>query len=42
MPPAPELAYQAATRSVPLSIAQPDSLISQQFLRLTDFLLTKK
>jgi pilus assembly protein CpaE len=42
MPPAPELAYQAATRSVPLSIAQPDSLISQQFLRLTDILLTKK
>lgn len=42
MPPAPELAHQAATRMVPLSTLQPDSLISQQFIRLTDVLLTKK
>jgi hypothetical protein len=42
MPPAPELAYQAATRSTPLSLLQPDSLLSQQFTRLTDLLLTKK
>jgi CheY-like chemotaxis protein/MinD-like ATPase involved in chromosome partitioning or flagellar assembly len=42
MPPAPEMAYQAATRSVPFSLLQPDSLLSQQFLRLTDILLAKK
>ncbi len=42
MPPAPELAYQAATRSTPLSLLQPDSLLSQQFIRLTDLILTKK
>ncbi len=42
MPPAPELAYQAATRSVPLSLLQPESLLSQQFIRLADQLLSKK
>jgi DNA-binding response OmpR family regulator len=42
IPPAPELAYQAATRSTPLSLLQPESLLSQQFTRLSDFLLTKK
>ncbi len=42
MPPAPEMAYQAATRSVPLSLLQPDSLLTQQFIRLADILLTKK
>jgi CheY-like chemotaxis protein/MinD-like ATPase involved in chromosome partitioning or flagellar assembly len=42
MPPAPELAYQAATRSIPLSVLQPESLLTQQFTRLTDLLLTKK
>lgn len=42
MPPAPELAYQAATRSVPLSVLQPESLLSQQFVRLAETILAKK
>ncbi|HEX7556828.1 MAG TPA: response regulator [Leptolinea sp.] len=42
IPPAPELAYQAATRSVPLSLLQPESLLSQQFTRLCDLILAKK
>lgn len=42
MPPAPELAYQSATRSIPLSLLQPESLLSQQFTRLTDLLLTTR
>jgi CheY-like chemotaxis protein/MinD-like ATPase involved in chromosome partitioning or flagellar assembly len=42
IPPAPELAYQAATRSTPLALVQPESLLSQQFSRLSDLLLTKK
>ena len=42
IPPAPELAYQAATRSTPLALVQPESLLTQQFTRLSDLLLTKK
>ncbi|MHC1783968.1 MAG: response regulator [Anaerolineaceae bacterium] len=39
IPPAPEQAFQAASRSVPLILAQPDSLVSQQINSLTDFVL---
>jgi hypothetical protein len=42
IPPAPELAYQAATRSTPLSLLQPESLLAQQFKRLSDLVLAKK
>ncbi len=42
MPPAPEMAYQAATRAVPLSLVQPESLLSQQFSRLAEVLLANK
>ncbi|MEI8131151.1 MAG: response regulator [Leptolinea sp.] len=42
IPPAPELAYQAATRSTPLSLLQPESLLTQQFTRLSELLLAKK
>jgi CheY-like chemotaxis protein len=42
IPPAPELAYQAATRSAPLSLVQPESLLAQQFTRLSDLILTRK
>ncbi len=42
MPPAPEMAYQAATRAVPLSLVQPESLLSQQFNRLAELLLSSK
>lgn len=42
MPPAPEMAYQAATRAVPLSLVQPESLLSQQFNRLAEILLASK
>jgi CheY-like chemotaxis protein len=42
IPPAPELAYQAATRSTPLSLLQPESLLTQQFTRLADLVLAKK
>ncbi len=34
--PAPELAYQAARNNVPLVIQQPDSLTTQQFMKLSD------
>jgi Flp pilus assembly CpaE family ATPase len=34
IPPAPELAYHAAMRSVPLVQMQPEGLVTQQFKRL--------
>ncbi len=36
IPPAPELAYHAAVRSVPLIQMQPEGLITQQFKRLAE------
>ncbi len=39
IPPAPEMAYQAATRFIPLSQVQPDDLIAQQFKRLAETIL---
>jgi DNA-binding response OmpR family regulator len=42
IPPAPELAYQAATRSTPLSLMQPESLLSQQIKRLADQIIAQK
>jgi DNA-binding response OmpR family regulator len=39
IPPAPEQAFQAASRSVPMILAQPDSLVSQQLNSLADFIL---
>jgi hypothetical protein len=34
IPPAPEIAYQAGLRSMPLSVIQPESLLTQQYDRL--------
>jgi CheY-like chemotaxis protein len=39
--PAPELAYQAETNNIPLVMLEPDSLSTQQFAKLTDFLTQK-
>jgi CheY-like chemotaxis protein/MinD-like ATPase involved in chromosome partitioning or flagellar assembly len=39
IPPAPEMAYQASTRFIPLSQVQPDDLIAQQFKRLAETIL---
>ncbi len=39
IPPAPEQAFQAASRSLPLILAQPDSLVSQQISSLTELIL---
>lgn len=39
IPPAPEQAFQAANRSMPLIMAQPDSLVSQQMNSLTEYIL---
>ena len=36
IPPSTELAYQSAVRSIPISLLQPDSLVSQQFKNLAD------
>jgi len=36
IPPAPEQAYHAAMRNVPLTQVQPDGLVSQQFARLAE------
>lgn len=39
--PVPELAYQAAKKNIPIVIQQPDSLVSQQFTKLSDLLTSK-
>jgi pilus assembly protein CpaE len=36
IPPSTEMAYQAAVRSIPISLVQPDSLVAQQFTKLAD------
>lgn len=36
IPPAPEMAYQAAMRSVPLINVQPESLLAKQYAQLAD------
>jgi len=36
IPPAPEQAFQAATRFVPFTLIQQDSLATQQFMRLAE------
>ncbi len=38
IPPAPEMANQAAQRHMPLVNLQPESLVSQQFVRLADII----
>jgi len=37
--PAPELAYQASERGVPMVIMQPESLVSRQFRTVAEFLM---
>lgn len=39
IPPAPEQAFQAASRSIPLILAQPDSLVSLQIHSLAELIL---
>jgi MinD-like ATPase involved in chromosome partitioning or flagellar assembly len=39
--PVPELAYQAAKKNIPIVLQQPDSLVSQQFTKLADLIITK-
>lgn len=41
IPPAPEIAYQAALRSVPLIQIQPEGLLAQQFARLAELVATR-
>jgi pilus assembly protein CpaE len=41
IPPAPELAFQAGLRSIPLIQVQPDGLVTQQFNRLADTILQR-
>ena len=41
IPPAPELAFQAGLRSIPLIQVQPDGLITQQFNRMADSILQR-
>jgi CheY-like chemotaxis protein len=41
IPPAPELAFQAGLRSIPLTLVQPDGLITQQFGRMADTILQR-
>jgi len=36
IPPAPEQSYQAAMRSLPITLIQPEGLLAQQFARLTE------
>ncbi|MEA4908912.1 MAG: response regulator [Anaerolineaceae bacterium] len=38
IPPAPELAYQAALHNTPLVIVQPEGLVAQQYNRLANFI----
>jgi len=38
IPPAPEQAFQAGVRNVPLIMVQPDGLVAQQFFRLADYI----
>ena len=37
--PAPELAYQASERGVPMVIMQPESLVARQFRTVAEFLM---
>ncbi len=39
IPPAPEIAFQATRRKIPIIQAQPDGLIAQQFNRLAEMLI---
>jgi DNA-binding response OmpR family regulator len=41
IPPAPELAFQAGLRSIPLSQVQPDGLVTQQYGRLAEAILQR-
>jgi CheY-like chemotaxis protein len=41
IPPAPELAFQAGLRSIPLIQVQPDGLVTQQFNRLAETILQR-
>lgn len=41
IPPSPELAYQAVTRSQPLIRVQPDNLVTKQYLRFADHVLER-
>jgi CheY-like chemotaxis protein/MinD-like ATPase involved in chromosome partitioning or flagellar assembly len=42
IPPAPELAYQAAVKYLPIINIQPEGLISQQFGKLADMITQRK
>ena len=39
IPPAPEQAFQAGVRNVPLIMVQPDGLVAQQIFRLADYVV---
>ncbi len=41
IPPAPEQAYQAGLRNIPLIEVQPESLLTQQFNRLSEIILQR-
>ena len=41
IPPAPEVAYQAAMRGIPLIQVQPEGLLAQQFARLAEVVATR-
>jgi len=41
IPPAPELAYHAAMRSIPLVLMQPEGLITQQYKRLASAIVQR-
>lgn len=41
IPPSPELAYQAVTRSQPLIQVQPDNLVTKQYLRFAEHVLER-
>jgi DNA-binding response OmpR family regulator len=41
IPPAPEMAYQAANYNVPLIAVQPDGLVAQQFRRLAEMVAAR-
>ena len=41
IPPAPELAFQAGLRSIPLSQVQPDGLVTQQYGRLAEAVMQR-
>ncbi len=41
LPPTPELAYQAVTRSLPITLVQPENLITKQYQRFADHVIQR-